>query len=115
MMKFRVSLFAVALILVSGSPRADEFDHIDPDVLARGIEKLAKAWSIPEAVFIGATDDFAKEAPALAGHDPGPLASLAGEVRTGTYSELEETLRGLFTDEELDLVIGEVERRRRLD
>ena len=112
-MKLRVSLFAVALILASGAPRADEFAHIDPDVLARGIEKLAKAWSIPEAVFIGATDDFAKETPALA--ESGSLASLAGEVSADSYSEFGGSLQGLFTDEELDLVLGEVGRRRRLD
>lgn len=116
MMKFRVSLFAVALATVSASVHADEFAHIDPDVLARGIEKLAKAWSIPEAVFIGATDDFAKETSALTDPSPEALAFLterAGEA--GAYTEFEGSLNGLFTKEELDLVVGEIDRRRRLD
>ncbi len=115
-MNVRVSLFAVVLASASAPAYADEFAHVDPDLLARGIEKLAEAWSIPEAVFIGATDDFAEETSALADPSPEAQAFLTeGAGGTGAYTELEGSLRGLFTEEALDLVIGGIDRRRRLD
>ena len=40
--------------------KADDFADIDAKRLAQGVEILAAKWTIPNVVFLGATDDFAK-------------------------------------------------------
>jgi hypothetical protein len=114
-MKRLFSLFAVFLFIGTATAKADEFAHIDREVLARAIEKLAEAWTIPMAVFIGATDDFAEEPPFSKPAKPIASVQRQGSGTTGTYSDVEGALQGVFTEEELALVIGEIGRERRLD
>ncbi|MGI9419280.1 MAG: hypothetical protein ACR2RA_15740 [Geminicoccaceae bacterium] len=113
-MKLLLSLFAVSLLMAPGAARADEYAHVDPEVLARGIERLAEAWTIPVTVFIGATDDFAKAPPFVA--SDGQKAGAGVPLHeTSVYTDLENALAGLFSEDELALVLGEVGRLRRLD
>lgn len=115
MMKRLLSLFAVVVLAQTGSAWADEYAHVDREVLARAVEKLAEAWTIPIVVHTGATDDFADEPEELAQSASKALSGPEPSAReTATdYADLEETLLGLFTEEELSLIFGEIGIRRR--
>jgi hypothetical protein len=92
--------------------RSDEFADVDPVALAKGIEKLADAWRIETVVFLGATDEFAQDQLFAA---PERLQVLANVVAytDGSASAIEDALAGLFPEDEIADVIGEISRLRR--
>jgi hypothetical protein len=113
-MKSLFSLFAVAALVLPSQASADEFADVDQEALARGVQRLADAWTIQEASFVGATDDFANEE----AFEP-PVPRKRDDAAIAAYGDssdiaLEQALLGLFTEDEIGLVIGEVGKRRRL-
>lgn len=102
----------MAMVALLNQASADEFDHVDPELLAHGVEKLAHAWTIPMATFVGATDDFAHDQ--LFEVPSAPESNAALEVLGPEAHGLPEpALVGLFTKGEIGFVIGEIDRRRR--
>ncbi|MGI9449751.1 MAG: hypothetical protein ACR2QH_03765 [Geminicoccaceae bacterium] len=107
------SLSVLVLLLTTFSARADEFADIDPKQLARGVGMLAESWSIPAAVFLGATDDFAKIRPAP---QLGPVESSSTFNNGSLLGEYSIDLDyGFISRQKIDSLLGAIERRRRLD
>lgn len=107
----KVVFCLLGLFLLGSEPaKSDEFANIDPVKLAKGIEKLAAAWRIETVVFLGATDEFAEDEL----FTPDRLQVLADVVAytDGTDAAIEKALVGLFPEEEIAYVIGEISRRR---
>ena len=111
MRKIAFGLFGVFL-LGSEPAKSDEFAHVDPVKLAEGIEKLADAWRIETVVYLGATDDFAEDEVFAKPDRAQVLANVVGYT-DGTASAIERALAGLFREDEIADVIGEISRLRR--
>ncbi len=108
-----VSLLVLSAVALVNQAGADEFAHIDPERLALGIENLAEAWAIPSVTAAGLTDDVADD---QSFELSSPLADdldMRG-LEQGSLNPVEPALRGLFTNGEIQFVIGEINRRRRI-
>jgi hypothetical protein len=109
----KLACCAALLCLLGGNhARGDEFANVDPTKLAKGIEILADAWRIETVVFLGATDDFAED---KLFERPDRLRVIANAVAytDGSNAAIEEALAGLFAEDEIADVIGEISRLRR--
>ena len=104
-----------ALLLASAKPGLScEFAEVDPALLAKGVQKLADAWTIPTVVFIGATDDFAKDFETLSDNTPVPASAMTNFVSEPPTTFVRD-FEGLVAEFNLESLQGTAKRRRRLD
>ena len=111
-MRKAIFCFLGVFLLGSGPASSDEFADVDPAKLAEGIEKLADAWRIETVVFLGATDEFADDELFATPDRLQVLADVVGYT-DGTDAAIERALVGVFPEDEIADVIGEISRLRR--